>query len=323
MALASDDEPEKLSLGQLLATGRGRATVAAELIALLAMSPFLVLEWGTITAYGAGWWSAWNVLDALTYVLQVYITVLHLTRNVHSGYLSIACALQCILLLFRLQYFSRVFTSTRYAFLEAIKEAISAISIYLFFMVLVILGFAVAFHVLFRKDQGNEEFSTISNAFLTMWANQSDLLDLNLMRASHNPVTAVVLAVAYSFVMGMVIVNMLIGLMSNALEKTNRHEATKMVLHKAQIIDELEETMPRWLEERFMGSPDFIHILRVDPDRVDKPDLGSMWKDTEQSGEGGGDAGSAELLAKVDAMQAQLDRLEALLAGRTPAVSTS
>lgn len=38
----------------------------------------------------------------------------------------------------------------------------------------------------------------------------------------------------------------LIGLMSNALEKTNRHEATKMVLHKAQIIDELEETMPRY-----------------------------------------------------------------------------
>lgn len=33
-----------------------------------------------------------------------------------------------------------------------------------------------------------QEFSTISNAFLTMWANQSDLLDLNLMRASHNPV---------------------------------------------------------------------------------------------------------------------------------------
>ncbi len=32
---------------------------------------------------------------------QITITLLHLTRNVHSGYLSIACALQCILLLFR------------------------------------------------------------------------------------------------------------------------------------------------------------------------------------------------------------------------------
>lgn len=32
---------------------------------------------------------------------QISITSLHLTRNVHSGYLSIACAVQCIMLLFR------------------------------------------------------------------------------------------------------------------------------------------------------------------------------------------------------------------------------
>jgi hypothetical protein len=84
--------------------------------------------------------------------LQTTIVVLHLTRNVESGYLSIACAAQCILLLFRcegvsflailvfmnlaalnkpppvciahlvncrLQYFSRVFTATRFSFLEA------------------------------------------------------------------------------------------------------------------------------------------------------------------------------------------------------------
>lgn len=315
------DEDEKAGLAKLLTSGRGRATVLAEALALLAMTPFLVLEYGTISVYRSGWLNVWNVQDALTYVLQITITLLHLTRNVHSGYLSIACALQCILLLFRLQYFSRVFTATRFAFLEAVKEAISAISIYLFFMVLVILGFAVAFHILFRKDQKSEEFSTIVSAFLTMWANQSGLLDLDLMRSSHNPVTAVLLAVAYSFVMGMVIVNMLIGLMSNALEKTSRHEGTKMLLNKAQIVDELETTLPRWMEDRLMGSPDFIHILRIDPDRLDKPDLGCMWETS-----GGGDAPvgkdgvngvSADVAARLTAMQAQLDRLEALLQAGT------
>lgn len=35
-----------------------------------------------------------------------------------------------------------------------------------------------------------QEFSTIVSAFLTMWANQSGLLDLDLMRSSHNPVRA-------------------------------------------------------------------------------------------------------------------------------------
>ena len=60
-----------------------------------------VLEWGTITAYRGGWFSLWNGLDVATYILQVVIAVLHLSRHVTSGYVSIACSLQCILLLLR------------------------------------------------------------------------------------------------------------------------------------------------------------------------------------------------------------------------------
>lgn len=88
-----------------------------------------------------------------------------------------------------------------------------------------------------------QQFATITSAFLTMYANQNGLIDLSLMRDSHNPVCAVLLsgerralgcasgggaadagaclscpccnlcrpkptaAVAYAFVMGMVIVN--------------------------------------------------------------------------------------------------------------------
>jgi hypothetical protein len=56
---------------------------------------------------------------------------------------------------------------------------------------------------------------------------------------------------ADAFVMGMVIINLLIGVMGNALARVTEHEALKLLLHKAQIIDELEATLPRWLEERF------------------------------------------------------------------------
>ena len=171
----------------MLATPRGRLTVGAALVSLAASGPFMVLEVGTISAYRLGWLNIWNGVDACTYVLQarrrgarastraamrapqpastargarppqVSITAMHLTRHVASGYLSILCAVQCILLLFRLQYFSRVFTATRFAFLEAVKEAIKAISAYLAFMLLIMFGFAVAFHVLFRMDQEHEE----------------------------------------------------------------------------------------------------------------------------------------------------------------------
>lgn len=131
--------------------------------------------------------------------------------SVRAGFLPVAPAARqplhsCPRLLYcRLQYFTRVFTATRFSFLEAVKEAISAISICgcclclccprparvdalsrrqhappplhvtpacfstfptpallppcptdLMFMLLIMLGFAVAFHVLFRKDQQHE-----------------------------------------------------------------------------------------------------------------------------------------------------------------------
>lgn len=48
---------------------------------------------------------------------------MHLTRwGVGSGVLSVVAAVQCVLPLFRLQYFSRVFASTRFAFVEDLKE---------------------------------------------------------------------------------------------------------------------------------------------------------------------------------------------------------
>lgn len=118
------DENLSLTLGQLMATRRGAATVAAELVALLAMTPFLVLEYGTLCAYGvSGWFSVWNGLDLITYTIQISVSAMHLCRwKLKSDALSNLLALQCIFLLFRLQYYSRVFRSTRFAFLEAIRS---------------------------------------------------------------------------------------------------------------------------------------------------------------------------------------------------------
>ncbi len=44
--------------------------------------------------------------DMVTYANQVLISVLHLSRHADSQVLTLAVSLQCILLWFRLQYFS-------------------------------------------------------------------------------------------------------------------------------------------------------------------------------------------------------------------------
>eukprot|EP00887_Chlorella_sp_A99_P000504 scaffold17.g504.t1 len=270
--------------------------------------------------------SAFTVIfqdEVVTYVLQFAITALHLGRWVLSGWISVMCAAQVVLLLFRLQWFSRCFASTRFQFVET-----------------VILGFGVAFHVLFRLDQeATEGFDSIWDAFLTMFAAQGSLLDLKMTRSTHNPGAATTLAVCYYFCVGMVLLNLLIGIMSNAMARSSEHEALKLILSKVQVIDELESTLPPWIERRFASSwyPDYIHILRVDPDRVGRVDLDSLWAKAGDpqlvraraeggaSGRGeppgggnggsrdGGNARDTEVQQRLDALQKQLSRVEGLL----------
>lgn len=106
--VAFQDEDLSLSLADILGTARGRVTVAAELLCLFGMLPFLALEAGTIQALGWQWLDAWNTLDVCTYVIQVAVTTLHLGRfYTKSQLLTGLLALQCILLVLRLQYYTQ------------------------------------------------------------------------------------------------------------------------------------------------------------------------------------------------------------------------
>ena len=70
---SSQDEDSQESLSQLLKHGLGRATVAAELLCLCSMMPFLYIEASTLLEYGFyGWGSIWNFMDIVAYVNQVH-----------------------------------------------------------------------------------------------------------------------------------------------------------------------------------------------------------------------------------------------------------
>lgn len=121
---------------------------------------------------------------------------MHLSRRgLASNWLSVLLALQCVFMLFRLQYFSRGFKSTRFAFLEAVRDVVSEIRHYFLFMIAIMFGFAAAFHILFRRDQKVSNFDTIAHSFLKVYSSQ-DGLDYQEMLKSHVPVAASLLNVA-------------------------------------------------------------------------------------------------------------------------------
>ena len=320
------DENLSLSLFELVHTPAGIVTVICQILTLLAVIPFIILEHGQVLAYGFnGYLDLWNGLDLLTHLLQLTITGCYLTRTaLDSEFLTIACAAQCVCLLFKLQFYSRVFKSTRFAFLEAVRDVVSEIRYYFLFWLIILVGFAGAFHILFRQDQKHgktgEHFSTISRSILYLFSNQEGLEEIEDMLDTSIPKAAVALAVAFQFIMGMVLSNIIISIMTGALERVNQNEALKWVLHKIVIIDELELTIPPWLEAKFPEwSPCYVHVLRIDPDRVDRVQLGELWQEKdgeggreEKSGGGGGDD-IGSLQNQLQSMQQQLDRLEKLM----------
>lgn len=270
--LLFQDEDITLSLPQLLSTWRGVATLVAEVLALAAMSPFIIIELGSLQAYAGGWLSLWNLLDVFTYSLQISIAVMHLGRlYLASGWLSALVAFQCVLLWFRLNYFSRVFGgSSSFSIIESMQQVVVDIRIYLLYLLLMMWGFACAYCVLFRRDQEHEQFSDVGHAMLTMFTYALGGVELDIMLGSSNPEASIVLSLLYQFAMGTVLMSLLTGVMAQSLIKATAHEDLKRLLGKAQAIDELESTIPSFIEKLMPHNyPAFVHVLRIDPEAMD------------------------------------------------------
>ncbi|KAL4438685.1 hypothetical protein ABPG77_006289 [Micractinium sp. CCAP 211/92] len=278
--IAFQDEDLSLSLRALLASPRGRFTVAAELLALVGMAPFLMLELGTIPAYGLGWVDLWNGLDASTYFIQIAITVMHLGRWwTKSQLLTSLLAAQCILLVFRLQWFTQAFQSIRFAFLPIIQEVWESLRFFFLFMLLIMWGFACAFYIALRRDEdGPEEYKSIVTSLLAMFEHQFGDVEMKPMWESKSPKSATLLAVAYTFVQGTVVINLILGIVINSLDKIMEQQDYKMLLQRARVIDEIESTMPRWMQRRRpQWFPRYVHMLRINPDKLDRVEQDALW----------------------------------------------
>ncbi len=280
--VAFQDEDTTSSFEDIWNTRNGKIAVFGNTLALVGMVPFVLIEYSTVVAYGwRAWATVWNALDSSTYVLQSYIIICHTLRmELDSGGISIACSILSIVLLFRLQYFSRVFPNTRFSFVDDLKAVLSDVKYYIIFLVVIIAGYAAAFHILFRFDQeSHDEFSSYGKAFLQIvsWSFSGPEL-MELIQNTKNPIMAYILGVSFAFIMGMILINMLIGLMTASLEAISSRSDLRSLLSKAIAIDELEMMIPNWVYSKLgLYSGDYIHVLRIDPDTLDDTVKDSLW----------------------------------------------
>ncbi|GAX81542.1 hypothetical protein CEUSTIGMA_g8970.t1 [Chlamydomonas eustigma] len=277
-SLLFDGEDWKLSLPQLLSSWRGQATTLCNFISLMAMLPFVHMEGCTIAAYGLGWLNVWNVLDVLTYILQISLSTLYLLRvDLGSDTFSILLATNHLLLWGKLHYFARVFNPAKNLLVETISIVFQDLKWFLLFMVLAMTGFALAFYSLFRQDLDSvPDFTTFWNSFATMFSFLLAMFDLNSLYNSTNPSAAMLLFIIYEYVMNIMLLNVMIAIMASSFNRAMAEEGSRLQFSKAQIIDELESTLPG-LFHHSTWYPSFVHVLKVQPGSALDINLGSIW----------------------------------------------
>eukprot|EP00877_Chromochloris_zofingiensis_P000357 jgi/Chrzof1/10321/Cz04g37120.t1 len=295
------DEDLSLSLSELVQQPSGLAAVVLEVLALIFMVPFLFIELSTIRAYGVYQWAnIWNLMDSCCYGLQVLITVVHLQRDaVSSNWFSVVLALQCLLLWAKVQYFSRVLQATSTSFVDTLKAVISDVRYFLMFLILTLYSFAAAFHILFRKDQKDiEQFSSFFHTIGSVFVFAAGGPDMEPLWASSVPYAATILCVFYTFVMSIMLLNLLIAVMSDSYSRIMDREESRYRSNQAVMIDELEATIPSFCYSS-SWMPRYVHFLQRENDTDD---------DGQQSEGQKGSAGS-------DDVTARLERLEKLVMG--------
>ncbi|WIA09485.1 hypothetical protein OEZ85_008886 [Tetradesmus obliquus] len=276
--LLFQQEDWTMTFWQLMADRNGFAATVFSLLTLLPMAPFLYMELCTIAAYGFGWVGMWNIMDLVSYVLQIVICVLHVQREfMDEGFFSVMLATQHVLMWTKLHYFAKAFNPTKTTLVDTVSKILEDLKWFLVFLTLTMLGFALAFYSLYRQDREQfVDFANVWHSMASMYSFMLAMFDYNVFYNSTNPTAAMLLFIAFEFVMNVLLLNVLIASMTNSFSKITQDEGLRFLCSKAEIIDELETTLPDWLRSPAWHPP-FVHILKFHPDSTYEVSLSNVW----------------------------------------------
>ncbi|GMH39801.1 hypothetical protein BSKO_07699 [Bryopsis sp. KO-2023] len=200
----------------------------------------------------------WNVLELMSYCsVAILVPFLHVK---HSPLLPVLVGATNILLWWKMLYFFQLSPQMAHlviAIFEIRKDMIS----FLLLALSVLLGFGLAFFVLFLWESGDDieqAFGTLPRSCFSTFAMLLGLFDLEVFYSmQHNETTAIFLFFFYVMAMVMVLLNLLISIMSDSFDRVKQYEETSFIKAKARILEDMEMSH----KNRQGPFPKFMHIL--------------------------------------------------------------
>eukprot|EP00210_Caulerpa_lentillifera_P005001 g4775.t1 len=278
------------SLSQVWHSGsEGTTRIISCVLSVCFMFPFLVIELNTIWSYGRSWLHQfWNMIDAAMYTLQILILAVYCNRSsVKEEWYSVVLASQCVLLFAKIQYFSRVFDTSRGSLVDTLKVVIGEVKWFLLFIFLTMLSFGIAFSILYRDEEVviegevDNTFASVQKSIVSMFSFVLGGFHFDVFYKSQNKAAAIIFFLIYQSIMAIMLLNLLIAIMTDSYAKVMDDEKLWNLCSKAQIIDELETTLPRFLTSQW-DAP-YVHVLKLIPRET--VNLNSVWNRIDMAGE--------------------------------------
>ncbi|CAD7935961.1 unnamed protein product [Amoebophrya sp. A25] len=222
----------------------------------------------------AYFFSVWNMFDIVLVILNVLTFIAYLDAAGHTvafltkDYLITGVTISVLMAWMKLFYFCQPFRNIG-SFIRMLIEIFVDIRYFLIVVSIALLGFGTAFYVLYKDDPQPypDRAKTLLSVYVTM------LGDWNVehFTDTQHPLLATILFCIFTFVMVIILFNLLIAIMSDTFERVRENEENTFLRTRADMICDLQK-----LSFRKINYLPWVHALL--PAEKDASGHKSHWK---------------------------------------------
>ncbi|KAM9320337.1 LOW QUALITY PROTEIN: uncharacterized protein PAF06_004847 [Gastrophryne carolinensis] len=208
---------------------------------------FLVKPSGLRSILSDAWFHFLFLIQAILVILSVLLYIFEVKE--YLAFLVLAMALGWANML----YYTRGFQSLGIYSVMIQKVILNDVLKFLFVYVLFLFGFGVALASLIETCADTDECSayvSFSTAIVELFKLTIGLGDLEIQQHSKYPVLFLVLLISYVILTFVLLLNMLIALMGETVEKVSKESEHIWRIQRAQTILEFERILPTWLKAK-------------------------------------------------------------------------
>ncbi|KAM4698938.1 transient receptor potential cation channel subfamily V member 3 [Discoglossus pictus] len=214
---------------------------------------FLVKSSDLRSVLSDAWFHVLFFIQALLVILSVFCYLFGVKEYLAFLVLSMALGWANML------YYTRGFQSLGIYSVMIQKVILNDVLKFLFVYILFLFGFGVALASLIENCADGDEcsaYKSFSAAIVELFKLTIGLGDLEIQHDSKYPVLFLLLLIAYVILTFVLLLNMLIALMGETVEKISKESEHIWRLQRARTILEFEKSLPVWLKSKFqLGEP--------------------------------------------------------------------